>query len=188
MCSLFSPLVKVYRRCLSNRRWTSVDFSGCVLSSSEQKVLVILSLRASITGSRPSNISFEEKVKICYAKSYNTILIIPCNIAFVQLRETAQTDGGSAPLTSSLKILPQTLSSQTLLVWKVSYTRVELALAGQLESIACSSYEFTINSTGVVIQRKPDVVAIMKSGATFTAPTTSLYSDPHSLVSLYRFL
>ena len=76
MCSLFSPLVKVYRRCLSNRRWTSVDFSGCVLSSNEQKVLVILSLRASITGSRPSNISFEEKVKICYAKTYNTILII----------------------------------------------------------------------------------------------------------------
>ena len=102
----------------------------------------------------------------------------------MQLREAAQTSGGSVPLTSSLTILPQTLSSQTLLVWKVSYTTAELALAGQLESIACSSYEFTINSTEVVIQRRPDIVAIMRSGATFTVPITSLYSDPHSLVSL----
>ena len=43
-----SPVVKVYRRCEANRRWTSVDFSGCVLSSSEQQVLVIISLQTLI--------------------------------------------------------------------------------------------------------------------------------------------
>ena len=44
-----SSVVKVYRRCEANRRWTAVDFSGCVLSSSEQQVLVIISLLANIT-------------------------------------------------------------------------------------------------------------------------------------------
>ena len=173
----------MYRTCLSNRTWTAVDFSGCVLSFSEQKVLVILSLQANTTGGIPSNISLEEQVRTCYSKTYNTILIIPCNIAFVQLRETAQTDGGSAPLTSSLTILPQTLSSQTLLVWKVSYTTVELALAGQLESIACSPHTFTSNSTEVMIQRRPDIVAVMRSGI---HQLYNSYSDPHSFAS--RFL
>ena len=42
-------MVKVYRRCEANRKWTSVDFSGCVLSSSEQQVLVIISLQTLIT-------------------------------------------------------------------------------------------------------------------------------------------
>ena len=46
---MYSPVVKVYRRCEANGRWISVDFSGCVLSSSEQQVLVIISLQTLIT-------------------------------------------------------------------------------------------------------------------------------------------
>ena len=70
--SLYSPVVRVYRRCLSHRRWTSVDFSGCILASSEQKVLVILSLQANFTGSITSNISLEEQVK---TKTHNNLII-----------------------------------------------------------------------------------------------------------------
>ena len=52
-------MVKVYRRCEANRRWTAVDFSGCVLSSSEQQVLVILSLLANITTDSGGNFDTE---------------------------------------------------------------------------------------------------------------------------------
>ena len=65
-----SPVVKVYRRCEANRRWTSVDFSGCVLSSSEQQVLVIISLQTLITtdSSDQSVIeSLHEEVCCCVA-------------------------------------------------------------------------------------------------------------------------
>ena len=41
---------------MSNRRWTSVDFSGCVLSSGEQQVLVLISLRATITSDSSSSL------------------------------------------------------------------------------------------------------------------------------------
>ena len=53
--SFSSPVVKVYRRCLSKKRWTSVDFSGCVMSSGEQQVLVIISLQAIITSDSDSS-------------------------------------------------------------------------------------------------------------------------------------
>ena len=67
-------MVKVYRRCLSNRRWTSVDFSGCVLSSGEQQVLLIVSLQAIITGSSISNTSLEQEVNIIYESFTSEIL------------------------------------------------------------------------------------------------------------------
>ena len=83
----------------------------------------------------------------------------------VQLREITAASGGSTPTNSSLTILPQTLGQQySLLVWKVSYTTAELALAGQLESVFCSDHNFTINSNRVVIDSKPDIVAVMRSG------------------------
>ena len=42
-------MVKVYRRCLARREWTSVDFSGCTLASGDLQVIVILSLWVTIT-------------------------------------------------------------------------------------------------------------------------------------------
>jgi hypothetical protein len=142
----FSPVVKVYRRCLSNRRWTSVDFSGCVLSSGEQQVLVIISLQAIITSDSDSS----SQINISRLND--------------ELREITAASGGSTPTNSSLTILPQTLGQQySLLVWKVSYTTAELALAGQLESVFCSDHNFTINSNRVVIDSKPDIVAVMRS-------------------------
>lgn len=41
--------VEVKRRCMENREWTAVDFSSCTLSSSDQQVIVILSLWTIIT-------------------------------------------------------------------------------------------------------------------------------------------
>lgn len=44
-----SMVVKVVRRCMERREWTSVDFSGCTLSSNDQQVIVIISLWVTIT-------------------------------------------------------------------------------------------------------------------------------------------
>ena len=82
----------------------------------------------------------------------------------VQLRETVQSSGGSTPTTSSLIILSQTLDQYSLLVWKVSYTTAELALAGELESVFCNDLNITMNSNRVMIERKPDITAVMRSG------------------------
>ena len=96
---------------------------------------------------------------VCLHKAILVILPLP-----VELREITAASGGSTPTNSSLTILPQTLGQQySLLVWKVSYT-AELALAGQLESVFCNDHNFTINSSRVVIDSKPDIVAVMRSG------------------------
>ena len=57
-------MVKVYRRCLARREWTSVDFSGCTLSSSDEQVIVIVSLWVTIASdSDELDVqSFEQKV------------------------------------------------------------------------------------------------------------------------------
>ena len=44
-------VVRVKRKCMARRQWTTVDFSGCTLSSNEHNVIVILSLWAVITSS-----------------------------------------------------------------------------------------------------------------------------------------
>ena len=86
------------------------------------------------------------------------------HLVLVQLRETVQSSGGSTPTTSSLIILPQTLDQYSLLVWKVSYTTAELALAGELESVFCSDLNISMSSNGVIIKKKPDIIAVMRSG------------------------
>ena len=101
------------------------------------------------------------------------------------MRETAQAGGGSIPTASSLAILPQTLNQYSLLVWKVTYTTAELALAGGQESVFCNGQSFSFNSSGVMFERKPDIVAVIRSGifyynSVFCCPASSL--KQHAMV------
>ena len=78
-----------------------------------------------------------------------------------QLKKTAEASGGSTPSTSYLTRLPQTLNETSLLVWNMTFTTAELALAGQLDSLFCSDL---INSSRLVIKTKPDIMAVIRSG------------------------
>ena len=104
----------------------------------------------------------------------------------VQLRETAQSSGGSTPTTSSLIIMPQTLDQYSLLVWKVSYTNPKLALAGKLEDVLCSDLNITMNSSRVIIKREPDIIAVMRSGTQKQISLLVGYPEP-SHNHLYLF-
>ena len=75
-----------------------------------------------------------------------------------------QSTEGPVPMHSSLTILPQTLDQYSLLVWKVLYTTVELALSAELDSVFCSDHNFTIDNSIVHFLRKPDITAVTKSG------------------------
>ena len=68
---------------------------------------------------------------------------------------------GSTPTNSSLIIQPLNLDHYSLVVWKVSYTTLPMALAGELDSVFGN---FTINSSRVIIERKVDIRAFMRSG------------------------
>ena len=81
-----------------------------------------------------------------------------------QLEIITQTSGGLTPATSSLIKLPQTLNQLSLLVWKVSYTTKQEALSGQLDSVLCTSHNFTFGSSTVDVVTRPDTVAVMRSG------------------------
>ena len=50
-----SMVVKVRRGCMSKRRWTAVDYSGCTLSSNNDLVFVITSLWATVTNTSDDN-------------------------------------------------------------------------------------------------------------------------------------
>lgn len=62
---LYSLVVKVYRRCMARREWTSVDFSGCTLESDDQQVIVIVSLWAIISS---NNDESQEQIDIMSLK------------------------------------------------------------------------------------------------------------------------
>ena len=48
-----SAVVKVKRQCLSGHQWTSVDFSGCTLSSNEEQAFIMVSLWTSMISTDP---------------------------------------------------------------------------------------------------------------------------------------
>ena len=68
MISVHSMVVKVRRICMARGQWTTVDFSGCTLSSNEHNVIVILSLWAVITSnSNGEEIGIQSLEEMVYA-------------------------------------------------------------------------------------------------------------------------
>jgi hypothetical protein len=141
----FSLVVKVYRRCLARREWTSVDFSGCTLASgvTDKQVIVILSLWVTIT-------SESDELDIQSLEQ--------------QLIQTAVVGGGEEPQTTSLQKLPQTIDQYTLLLWKVFYNTADQAQGGGLDNVLCREEDITFSSSTVSISRaESDVAAVMRS-------------------------
>ena len=67
-------VVKVKRQCMAGGQWTTVDFSGCTLSSNNQSVIVILSLWAVITSSsNEEQIDIQSLEELVYAYTYSAM-------------------------------------------------------------------------------------------------------------------
>ena len=83
-------------------------------------------------------------------------------------------------MSSSLTRLPQSLDQYSQLVWKVSYTTQEQALTGKLDSVFCSNHTFTIGTSTATVERKSDIIAVMRSGE-----VEILFTKAHGMTSMY---